>query len=186
MVNFQHGQTEQRFANLPFEVNNFEIPGLATFPGAPQPYGGFNHIPATTCYTTPSSAFSMTPIAPQIQDVYHSSAPEPQSTIPAYILTAGLTRAMGIHESMPFRRSKWEVETYAAWNQGAPQHNVQSSVFKNSHYNPAHYSNPEFEPEQWTPTDYVAPDRTRSPKKSCSGSPDAEGEGPVIKIEDPL
>jgi ubiquitin thioesterase protein OTUB1 len=181
MVNFQQSQTEQRFAGLPFEVNNFEIPGLATFPGGgPQSYDSFNFLPATSCYAAPTSSFTMSPISPQVQEVYRSNGPEPAST---YHHPNGLSRALSIQESLPFRRSKWEVETYAALQHGPQTHNnVLSSVFKNSHYNPAHFSNPEFEPEQWLPeADYVATDRSRPGKRSSGNSPDTDS--PDMKLE---
>jgi ubiquitin thioesterase protein OTUB1 len=187
LVNFQHSQTEQRFAGLPFEVNNFEIPGLATFPGsAPQPYGNFNFLPTASCYAAPTSSFTMSPISPQVQEVYRSNPPPPPpEPASAYHPPTGLSQALGIQESLPFRRSKWEVETYAAWQQGPQaQHNVLSSVFKNSHYNPAHFSNPEFEPEQWLPeADYVATDRSRPGKRSGGNSPDTDHDGVDMKAE---
>jgi ubiquitin thioesterase protein OTUB1 len=49
----------------------------------------------------------------------------------------------------PFRPSMYELEPgFGFSSQALP---FQTSIFRNSHYNTAHYLNPEFQPEEWCP-----------------------------------
>ncbi|KAI9701722.1 MAG: hypothetical protein M1820_006350 [Bogoriella megaspora] len=50
-------------------------------------------------------------------------------------------------ETGPFRHSAWELEPTS---QGPPPQ-FTTSIFRNSHFNTAHFLNPDFEPEQWSP-----------------------------------
>lgn len=50
----------------------------------------------------------------------------------------------------PIRRSRYEVEREY---EHPPPPPLQTSTFKNSHYNVAHFNNPDFQPEEWKPED---------------------------------
>ncbi|KAK3670729.1 hypothetical protein LTR78_009421 [Recurvomyces mirabilis] len=51
----------------------------------------------------------------------------------------------------PFRPSAWQFEEGLA--QAASQRPFQTSIFKNSPWNTAHFRNPDFQPEEWRPDD---------------------------------
>ncbi|KAK3065902.1 hypothetical protein LTR53_017908 [Teratosphaeriaceae sp. CCFEE 6253] len=54
----------------------------------------------------------------------------------------------------PFRPSAWQFEEGFA--QATSHLHCQTTIFKNSHYNTAHYLNPDFHPEEWRPdNEYV-------------------------------
>jgi hypothetical protein len=200
MVALQHGQTEHYHASVPFGMNDFEIPGLATFT-APMPSShsmrsfsqydydqpaltSFSTMPTPTrSYTAPSTSFSgLTPTSLN-QDVFGSGASEIHST-PVTPITAIPFRTVPHHpialqSDTPFRRSKYEIGDYVSLHTPF----CQTSIFKkyefpelqysyilltvySSHYNPAHFRNPEFKPEQWQPDEYNTIDKSR--KKSSS------------------
>ncbi|KAF2089986.1 cysteine proteinase [Saccharata proteae CBS 121410] len=66
----------------------------------------------------------------------------------------------------PFRPSQYELTP--DFSKGST-HSVpfQTSIFKNSHYNTAHFLNPDFQPEEWTPDAECVP-HNRSRHKSTS------------------
>ncbi|KAF1941251.1 cysteine proteinase [Clathrospora elynae] len=56
---------------------------------------------------------------------------------------------IGLERGGPFRPSMYELEPgFGSSMQVQP---FQTSIFRNSHFNTAHYMNPDFEPEQWCP-----------------------------------
>ncbi|KFY32513.1 hypothetical protein V493_00134 [Pseudogymnoascus sp. VKM F-4281 (FW-2241)] len=101
-------------------------------------------------YVPPISAVSHgsgTPIAPAAALSIHSAPSRPQRT---RHLQAKPIEVPPSSLGNQFRHSKYEY--YSDWNDPSAQ-TVETSVFKNSHYNTAHYSNPNFQPEEWSPDD---------------------------------
>ncbi|OCK83800.1 cysteine proteinase [Lepidopterella palustris CBS 459.81] len=72
-----------------------------------------------------------------------------------------LNPPMTIERGGPFRPSMYELEPGFQSNhsQSLP---FQTSIFRNSHYNTAHFLNPDFQPEEWSPdSEYVTGSRSR-------------------------
>ncbi|CAK3776283.1 Hypothetical predicted protein [Lecanosticta acicola] len=112
-----------------------------------------------------------TPSAPapqphvQSQPVYASaSTPTPMVAPPSHmphelaIRTSVPQAAPGtsdLHSSGgPFRPSAWQLEP--DFVSATSQMPFQTSIFRNSHFNTAHFLNPDFQPEQWDPDDEYA------------------------------
>ncbi|KAF2785623.1 cysteine proteinase [Melanomma pulvis-pyrius CBS 109.77] len=98
---------------------------------------------------------------------------EPPVTLPIHpspsVGHMSLERAqsMTMERSMPFRPSFYELEPgYGV----APVLTLplQTSIFRNSHYNTAHFLNPDFQPEEWSPDAEYATGGNRVRHKSAS------------------
>ncbi|KAF2467200.1 cysteine proteinase [Lindgomyces ingoldianus] len=68
---------------------------------------------------------------------------------------------MTIERGGPFRPSMYELEP--GFHSGQPHAlPFQTSIFRNSHYNTAHFLNPDFQPEEWSPdSEYATGNRGR-------------------------
>ncbi|KAH7127123.1 peptidase C65 Otubain-domain-containing protein [Dendryphion nanum] len=66
-----------------------------------------------------------------------------------------------------FRPSMYELEPAFATNR-AHALPFQTSIFRNSHYNTAHFLNPDFQPEEWSPESEYATGGSRGRHKSTS------------------
>ncbi|KAK0253740.1 hypothetical protein LTS09_011318 [Friedmanniomyces endolithicus] len=67
----------------------------------------------------------------------------------------------------PFRPSIWQLEE--GFVQATSHAPFQTTIFKNSVYNTAHFANPDFQPEEWRPDDdYVTPS-SKLPRQRASG-----------------
>jgi hypothetical protein len=148
IVAYTHSHPQQYHAGLPFAMNDYEIPGMAIFPGptGPPPGAGrqFNQYnypqepipgptrsyPAVASYTpapdTPVESKTFGPVSaanepqppPAVAPVSGSSLPPALSSLPQYLQSA-----------TPFRRSKWEDAISAPLN-GTPSAFCQTSIFK--------------------------------------------------------
>ncbi|KAF2397511.1 cysteine proteinase [Trichodelitschia bisporula] len=182
-----HQSTQALPSKLPFDTNNFEIPGLSIFSG-PAVSG-----PGVAWAPYPTYDFSASPISPQpIAQPITQAIPQPRiEATPAYapiaapppppvsipteyysttmpleppVTSLPLYQPSPIDRGGPFRPSIWEYESYSMPQAPHPPL-CQTAIFRNSHYNTAHFNNPDFEPEQWQPdTEYNPSDRSR--KKS--------------------
>lgn len=71
-----------------------------------------------------------------------------------------------IERGGPFRPSMYELEPrfHSGHSHSLP---FQTSIFRNSHYNTAHFLNPDFQPEEWSPeSEYVTSNRSRHKSSS--------------------
>ncbi|KAF2489043.1 cysteine proteinase [Lophium mytilinum] len=86
----------------------------------------------------------------------HQNVPlDPPVNMPLNPLMANETARGG-----PFRPSVYELEP--GFHSGQAPLQFQTSIFRNSHYNTAHFLNPDFQPEEWTPdSEYVTTNRSR-------------------------
>jgi hypothetical protein len=138
LVNLNHGQTEHYHANLPFAVNDFEIPGMAIFPtttvsgtSSMRQYHQFDYpqssmLPISSApsqirssYPSVTNGYSNVPANSMHQDVFRpvsvpaKSQPPPAIT-PVSAIPSGLPsfahQSLSLQNATPFRRSKWEVE----------------------------------------------------------------------------
>jgi ubiquitin thioesterase protein OTUB1 len=78
----------------------------------------------------------------------HPSRPSLSSHPSMQSYTSELTSPTSAGSSSSFRPSKYEWEAAADWQEPII---FQTSTFKNSHYNVAHYNNPNFQPLEWDP-----------------------------------
>jgi hypothetical protein len=137
-VNLNHAQTEHYHANLPFAVNDFEIPGMAIFPTTTVPgtspmrqYHQFEYpqtsmLPMSSTpahirssYPGVTSGYSGLPANSMHQDVFRpvsvpAKAQPPPVITPTSTVPPGLPsfahQGLSLQSATPFRRSKWEVE----------------------------------------------------------------------------
>ncbi|KAF2741414.1 cysteine proteinase [Polyplosphaeria fusca] len=92
-------------------------------------------------------------LQPPVNIPMHPAPPQPSLSIdrgPAIVERGG-----------PFRPSMYELEP--GFGSGQP-HSLpfQTSIFRNSHYNTAHFLNPDFQPEEWSPdSEYATGNRGR-------------------------
>ncbi|OCL02684.1 cysteine proteinase [Glonium stellatum] len=105
-------------------------------------------------------------------------APVPVSTTQDYVshvnptipvespIGMSINSPMTIERGGPFRPSMYELEPgfHSGQSHSLP---FQTSIFRNSHYNTAHFLNPDFQPEEWTPdSEYVTSNRSRNKSSS--------------------
>jgi hypothetical protein len=156
LVALNHAQTEHYHANLPFAVNDFEIPGMAIFPPSAmsgpmemRQYGQYDYPQASLLpmssmsgparsYPAATTSFATMPATTIHQDMFRpiNIPAEPQPP-PAVTPISGLPSPLSslphhnvsLQSATPFRRSKWEVENFASLN-GTIAPFCQTSIFK--------------------------------------------------------
>lgn len=149
MVALQHRQTEHYHASVPFGMNDFEIPGLATFPPPmpsshamrsfsqydydSPPVTSFASMPTPTrSYTAPTTSFGGLPPNSLHQDIFRPSTSEIHSTpvTPSTAMPPSLRslphHPMPLQSDTPFRRSKYEIGDYVSLHPPF----CQTSIFK--------------------------------------------------------
>lgn len=164
-----------------------ELPGGSFYTPSTVGWSGFQQYdfapaPTTLQVESPRAATTPSYAAP----VVHAPEFTPQAVpiTPPAVTTLGIPHHPAHHPPIdrggPFRPSVWEYETNIA--PSAPHPSLcQTAIFRkyvllipsrvipyanllrSSHYNTAHFNNPDFEPEQWQPgNDYHQPgDRGR-------------------------
>ncbi|QIW99209.1 hypothetical protein AMS68_004727 [Peltaster fructicola] len=148
MTNRQHGW-----------ISSNSYGGVCDFFPAPTPAQ-----PCATAISTPASSASASTMIPQ-----HSSYASHQTVLslpPNHLPAQELTIRPATHSMLqaglpqigasggPFRPSHWELEPDIA--RATSQMPLQTSIFRNSHFNTAHFLNPDFQPEEWSPeAEYV-------------------------------
>ncbi|KAE9991116.1 hypothetical protein EG327_000413 [Venturia inaequalis] len=169
LVALNYHSTEPIHQKIPFDMG-IELPGGSFFTPQSVGWSGFQQYdfaPAPTTLQVESPRAAPTPsyAAP----VVHAPEFTPQAVpiTPPAVTTLGIPHHPVHHPPIdrggPFRPSVWEYETNIA--PSAPDPSLcQTAIFrKSSHYNTAHFNNPDFEPVQWQPgNDYHQPgDRGR-------------------------
>jgi ubiquitin thioesterase protein OTUB1 len=185
LVALNYHSTEPIHQKIPFDMG-IELPGGSFYTPSTVGWSGFQQYdfaPAPTTMQVESPRAAPTPsyAAP----VVHAPDFTPQAVpiTPPAVTTLGIphhsTHHPPIDRGGPFRPSVWEYETNIA--PSAPHPSLcQTAIFRkyvfqlieaihdtnllrSSHYNIAHFNNPDFEPEQWQPgNDYHQPgDRGR-------------------------
>jgi len=161
-------------------VNDFEIPGMEMYPSTSsgtmwQTYPAQNDL-------TQQSFMSMSGISRPTAEPTHyqgltsgtmhqnylgASTISMESRQPISPVTAVSPSSGSISGGNLFRPSKWEYQpNYASLNN--TNNFCQTAIFKNSHFNPAHFNNPDFEPEQWSPdADYNTGEKSRKRSTGC-------------------
>jgi hypothetical protein len=156
MVALNHAQTEHYHANLPFAVNDFEIPGMAIFPGSTmsspmemRQYGQYDYpqtsiLPISSMsgparsYPAATTSFATMPATTMHQEMFRPinipAEPQPAPAVtPISGLSSPLTslplHSVSLQNATPFRRSKWEVENFASLH-GTMAPFCQTSIFK--------------------------------------------------------
>jgi ubiquitin thioesterase protein OTUB1 len=94
------------------------------------------YIPATTQLSHQQQHMSTT------SQLSHRPAPHAMNHAVPVELSSPVTT------SSNFRPSQYNYNVPAEWHEPVV---CQTSTFKNSHFNTAHYLNPDFQPEEWTP-----------------------------------
>ncbi|KAF2192580.1 cysteine proteinase [Zopfia rhizophila CBS 207.26] len=98
---------------------------------------------------------------------HHSIQLEPPATLPIHPppvpppITIERGTPITIERGGPFRPSMYELEPgfHSGQSHSLP---FQTSIFRNSHYNTAHFLNPDFQPEEWSPdAEYATGNRGR-------------------------
>ncbi|KAF2838985.1 cysteine proteinase [Patellaria atrata CBS 101060] len=142
------------------------IPGMSLAASASNPMG-WNYGALPLDYN--STPISAAPIAtdPSYQSVH---MPNPVHDFPSHHLAMEqpvnvVSSTIPIDRPGPFRPSAWELKTdFSNLNQAIP---FQTSIFRNSHYNTAHFLNPDFQPEEWSPdSEYVTTNNKQRSKSS--------------------
>ncbi|EME38717.1 hypothetical protein DOTSEDRAFT_75461 [Dothistroma septosporum NZE10] len=131
------------FFNTPAPVSSC-APAVPTPPPAPatQP-----HVQSQAMYVPSSTPTQMVPPPTQMPHEMAIRTSVPQHTLGHPDLPHQLSGG-------PFRPSVWQLEP--DFVQATSSMPFQTSIFRNSHFNTAHFLNPEFQPEQWDPDDEYA------------------------------
>ncbi|KAE9976728.1 hypothetical protein EG328_002443 [Venturia inaequalis] len=168
LVALNYHSTEPIHQKIPFDMG-IELPGGSFFTPQSVGWSGFQQYdfaPAPTTLQVESPRAAPTPsyAAPVVHAPEFTSQAVPIT--PPAVTTLGIPHHPVHHPPIdrggPFRPSVWEYETNIA--PSAPDPSLcQTAIFRNSHYNTAHFNNPDFEPVQWQPgNDYHQPgDRGR-------------------------
>ncbi|KAH6971916.1 peptidase C65 Otubain-domain-containing protein [Ilyonectria destructans] len=132
-------------------------------------------LPASTPQPRPSPAIMASPQPPSPPtSMAGSSSMGPN---PAMVATSGLgpqTPLMPRLRTTPgyhIRFSPVQLEYEESKNSIEPHFNVKTNTFKNSIWNRAHYGNPDFHPEEWSPDDEHADGRVGGKRKFKKESP---------------
>ncbi|KAF2146228.1 uncharacterized protein K452DRAFT_220097 [Aplosporella prunicola CBS 121167] len=138
------------------------IPGMgaSTFapslgqPGYMSDPFGFSSAPAPQPQPAPQPMYTPLPVSHASTDYVTHGLPMEASVALPLNSPSGQTERGG-----PFRPSAYELDFAAGPSHPLP---FQTSIFKNSHYNTAHFLNPDFQPEEWTPdAEYASSNRSR-------------------------
>ncbi|KFY30236.1 hypothetical protein V493_02059 [Pseudogymnoascus sp. VKM F-4281 (FW-2241)] len=168
--------------NLPDTVNihglSMEYLDNSGFPATYTPLGDYEPIwtpiyPFDTSVSTPNIQYippisvvtpreSGTPVVPAAALSIHSAPPLPQRTRNLQLKPIEVPPSSLENQ---FQHSIYEYES--DWND-PPSQIFQTSMFKDSHYNTAHYSNPNFQPES-TPRDATVLKRAYGGEGRLSG-----------------
>ncbi|CAI6335973.1 unnamed protein product [Periconia digitata] len=117
---------------------------------APTPTSHQDFIPVDTSPVVQQAPPSHHPIQLEAPPITLPIQPPPPS--------ASLDRApLTLERGGPFRPSMYELEHLHALP-------LQTAIFKNSHYNTAHFMNPDFQPEAWSP-EYSSKGKNKSPSQ---------------------
>ncbi|KAK4539840.1 hypothetical protein LTR36_010301 [Oleoguttula mirabilis] len=117
------------------------------------------------------------PPQPQIQPqpVYLPATPThlvaPPSQMPQQMAIRTASHATLAHPAFqpggPFRSSAWELED--GFGQLSSSMPFQTSIFRESHFNTAHFLNPDFQPKEWRPDDDYVTTSSKSSRHRNSG-----------------
>ncbi|KAF2270788.1 cysteine proteinase [Lojkania enalia] len=157
----------QRWPSVSYDYNTSPAPqpqiaAVPAYPTAPTPA-----TPVSTShqeYVTPVRA---NPVSHHNPAAHHGLQLEPPVTLPIHPppppppMTLERTPSMPIERGGPFRPSMYELEPGfgAGRSHSLP---FQTAIFRNSHYNTAHFLNPDFQPEEWSPdAEYATGNRGR-------------------------
>jgi ubiquitin thioesterase protein OTUB1 len=181
-------------ASFDFAATSSPFPALAMAPLNYSPVSPqTEHSSATQSpeeYPAPPREFPTSPLRefPQSVSDFHPPQDYPRATPPAPVesqLPIVINRPLAIRRSEPFRPSAYELEP--SFGASQPSHMpCQTSIFRkcvqslvltflpyladttySSHFNTAHYMNPDFHPEEWSPNQEYGPSH-RSRNKSTS------------------
>lgn len=131
----------------PSLVGNSSTSGL-TLPSS-FPSQQTSTLTSPTLNTPHSSHSTHNPFPPTTQLPIHTvSSPQSPSARPP-LASHPSDLSSPVTGSSSFRPSKYEWAAAADWQEGPVV--LHTPTFKNSHYNTAHYNNPNFQPEEWNP-----------------------------------
>ncbi|KAF2003808.1 cysteine proteinase [Amniculicola lignicola CBS 123094] len=154
----------QRWPSLSYDYNSSPAP-VPTYAPAPTPAA-----PVTSSHQDFASPVHAS-YAHHGAHSHHGIHLEPPVTLPIHppppmSLDRGppltLERTAPVERGGPFRPSVYELEPGFGGCGQPHAMPFQTSIFRNSHYNTAHFLNPDFQPEEWSPdTEYATGNRGR-------------------------
>ncbi|KAK4102870.1 cysteine proteinase [Parathielavia hyrcaniae] len=131
----------------PMSMHNFGSVDLQTLSSLIPGFGAPASAPAPMLDTSPSplTAYSPSPVSPWVSSAYV----EPVQQAPPAPLP--ISTPAPAPQSHPLRFSEYcQLREYTDNNTWRDQ-TLQTTTFKNSHFNVAHYNNPNFQPEEYRP-----------------------------------
>ncbi|ORY19742.1 peptidase C65 Otubain-domain-containing protein [Clohesyomyces aquaticus] len=154
----------QRWPSVSYDYNSTPAPQPQMTPVptyAPAPTPASSVASSHQEYVTPVHASHVNHHNPP---THHSIQLEPPVTLPIHPpppMTIERAPQMTVERGGPFRPSMYELEP--GFHSGQPHAlPFQTSIFRNSHYNTAHFLNPDFQPEEWSPdAEYATGNRGR-------------------------
>ncbi|KAF2202231.1 cysteine proteinase [Delitschia confertaspora ATCC 74209] len=154
----------QRWPSAPYDYDPIPTP-------QPQP-----QVAPVPTYAPPPTAVAPVPTSHQeyatpvpsshVNHQHHSTHHGIQLQPPVSLSLNHPPPPLTIERGGPFRPSMYELEP--GFHSGQ-QHTLpfQTSIFRNSHYNTAHFLNPDFQPEEWSPdAEYSTSSRSRHKSSS--------------------
>ncbi|GAB7359809.1 hypothetical protein MBLNU230_g6978t1 [Neophaeotheca triangularis] len=124
----------------------------------PQEISTRQHVESQPVYAPPPAQHMPPPPLQMAQDLVIRPAPH-----------AAVPRA-SYHQPLggPFRPSIWELKPGIM--DSTAQMPFQTAIFRNSHFNTAHFLNPDFQPEEWSPdAEYVTSNSSKGSRHKSSG-----------------
>ncbi|KAK4189800.1 peptidase C65 Otubain-domain-containing protein [Podospora australis] len=150
-------------AAAPVGLHNFGVVNLNPLSLIP----GFGTT-ASILDTTPSplSAYNLSPASQWMASRYAADSPQPVAPMTA--VTPAAPVMVPMPEICPVRFSEYCKLPEYIENDTWREPSFQTIMFKNSHFNVAHYNNPNFQPEEYVPDleEYDAPPRIRKKRAS--------------------
>jgi ubiquitin thioesterase protein OTUB1 len=141
----------------PVEIGFPQVSSPDSWPGSPPPVSS-----PDTWSNSPPTAFA--PVVAPHESVSRAMAPRLLAPQPS-LLPPRSNHAMGGVPHVGMYPIRFGKEVWNLNNAPLPEPTAKNSIFKNSPYNRAHFSNPQFHPEQYVPGEDVV-DRKESKRRA--------------------